>query len=194
MTKKKSKAQILKRREKKPVRGVPFTLFKWTLISLCGSGLIAAAGLAGLYFYISRDLPKIISLKDYTPSIVTSVFSDDGRKIGEFYNERRIVIPLSEMPDNLKNAVVAAEAPHPGDFFLPVLQGLAQGRQRGAEMVAYGAGAVESADPPGRDARPQEKEEDQKCSDPPGYRPTHRHGAFPACERRARCRFCRAVA
>ena len=136
MTKKKSKAQILKRREKKAERGVAFTLFKWTLILFCGSGIIAAAGLAGLYFYISRDLPKIISLKDYTPSIVTSIFSDDGRKIGEFYNERRIVIPLSEMPDNLKNAVVAAEdsrfREHPGIDLLSIFRAFIKNLKAGA--------------------------------------------------------------
>jgi len=49
---------------------------------------------------------------------VTNVFSDDGRKIGEFYKERRIVVPLSDMPANLLNAFVAAEdsrfREHPG--------------------------------------------------------------------------------
>ncbi|ACN14195.1 MrcA [Desulforapulum autotrophicum HRM2] len=136
MTKKKSKAQILKRREKKTERGVAFTLLKWTLVFFCGSGIIAAAGLSGLYFYISRDLPKIISLKDYTPPIVTSVFSDDGRKIGEFYNERRIVIPLSEMPDNLKNAVVAAEdsrfREHPGIDLLSIFRAFVKNLKAGA--------------------------------------------------------------
>ena len=46
------------------------------------------------------------------------MFSDDGRKIGEFYKERRIVIPLAQMPENLINAFVAAEdsrfRTHPG--------------------------------------------------------------------------------
>ncbi len=136
MAKKQSKAQILKRREKKTDRGMVFTLVKWTLTFLCGSGLIVAAGLAGLYSYISRDLPKIISLKDYTPSIVTSVFSDDGRKIGEFYNERRIVIPLSDMPENLKNAVVAAEdsrfREHPGVDLLSIFRAFIKNLKAGA--------------------------------------------------------------
>lgn len=62
-----------------------------------------------LYFYLSEDLPKISSLKDYRPPVITTVFSDDNRKIGEFYRERRIVLPLSKMPEMLKEAFIAAE-------------------------------------------------------------------------------------
>jgi len=48
-------------------------------------------------------------LADYRPPIITSVYSDDNRKIAEFFKERRIVIPLDEMPLMLKHAFVAAE-------------------------------------------------------------------------------------
>lgn len=73
-------------------------------------GLVAAAAAGGIaYWYVGRDLPKISSLLDYRPSIITSVYSDDDRKIGEFFKERRIVIPLSEMPETLIQAFIAAE-------------------------------------------------------------------------------------
>ena len=58
---------------------------------------------------MSRDLPQISSLSEYRPPIITTVYSDDERKIGEFYHERRIVIPLSEIPALLKEAFIAAE-------------------------------------------------------------------------------------
>lgn len=63
----------------------------------------------GIYFYFSSGLPKISSLRDYKPPTVTCVYSDDGRKIGEFYNERRIVLPLEDVPKTLINAFVSAE-------------------------------------------------------------------------------------
>ncbi|MDY0374683.1 MAG: PBP1A family penicillin-binding protein [Desulfobacterium sp.] len=136
MVKNESKARILKRRGKKTERGKGFILLKWTLVLFGGSVLLAMAGMTALYAYISRDLPKIISLKDYNPSIVSSVFSDDGRKIGEFYKERRIVIPLSEMPDNLKNAVVAAEdsrfREHPGVDLLSIFRAFIKNVRAGA--------------------------------------------------------------
>ncbi|MCK7505798.1 MAG: transglycosylase domain-containing protein [Desulfobacterales bacterium] len=65
--------------------------------------------LVGGYHYISQDLPKINSLMDYRPPIITTVYAEDGRKIAEFFKERRIVIPLSEVPPLLVNAFVAAE-------------------------------------------------------------------------------------
>lgn len=109
MAKTKSKADILKLRNKKKEKSLIRLFFKWIFILFILSTLLVGAGLTGLYYYLSQDLPKINTLKDYRPPTVTSVFSDDGRKIGEFYEERRIVIPLSEMPQNLINAFVSAE-------------------------------------------------------------------------------------
>ncbi len=94
------------------------TFFKWSVGFVFICLLLATGSLAGLYAYLSQDLPKINTLEDYQPATVSYVFSDDGRKIGEFYKERRIVIPLSDMPGHLINAFVAAEdsrfREHPG--------------------------------------------------------------------------------
>ena len=126
MAKRKSKSEILKQRSKKKKKSILLSLFKWFFILFILSGLLGCAGLAGLYYYLSRDLPKINTMKDYRPATVTSVFSDDGRKIGEFYEERRIVIPLSQMPKNLINAFVAAEdsrfREHPGIDIFSILR------------------------------------------------------------------------
>lgn len=71
--------------------------------------VIGMAGMVGIYLYLSDDLPKITSLTDYHPSIITTVYSDDNRKIAEFYKERRIVVPLSDIPVQLQQAFIAAE-------------------------------------------------------------------------------------
>lgn len=117
MTTRKARSKILKKRKKKdPRRRLSF--FKWTMVFVFICILLRRAELAGIYIYLSGNLPKINTLEDYQPATVSHVFSDDGRKIGEFYNERRIVIPLSEMPGHLINAFVAAEdsrfREHPG--------------------------------------------------------------------------------
>ena len=126
MTKQKSKSEVLRKRSKKKKKNLVLSLFEWVFILFILLGLLGCAGLAGLYYYLSQDLPKINTMKDYRPATVTSVFSDDGRKIGEFYEERRIVIPLSEMPKNLINAFVAAEdsrfREHPGIDILSILR------------------------------------------------------------------------
>jgi len=72
-------------------------------------GLMALIAAVGGYQYISQDLPKINSLMDYRPPIITTVYAEDGRKIGEFFKERRIVIPLGEVPSPLVKAFIAAE-------------------------------------------------------------------------------------
>lgn len=76
----------------------------------------------GLYYHFVSDLPKISSLTDYRPPVVTTVYADDDRVIGEFYEQQRVVIPLSEMPKQLIDAFIAAEDSrfykHPGiDFY-----------------------------------------------------------------------------
>ena len=68
----------------------------------------AVAG-AGVYFYLSKNLPQISNLTQYHPPIITTVYSDDGRKIAEFFEERRIIKSLEQMPPALINAFIAAE-------------------------------------------------------------------------------------
>jgi len=69
---------------------------------------LAAAGL-GTYFYFTRGLPSLETLQDYNPNLVTKVYSHDGRVIGEFYIERRVVVPFERVPRHLVEAFVAAE-------------------------------------------------------------------------------------
>ncbi|MEX1299121.1 MAG: PBP1A family penicillin-binding protein [Desulfotignum sp.] len=135
MTNKKSKSDILRKRGKKEKHLIR-SLFKWGIGIVFLLTVVTCGGLLGLYFYLSQNLPKINSLEDYQPATVSYVFSDDGRKIGEFYNERRIVIPLSEMPDNLINAFVAAEdsrfREHPGIDIQSIFRAFIKNFQAGA--------------------------------------------------------------
>lgn len=71
-------------------------------------GLTVITALGG-YYYITRGLPDIDILEDYTPNLTTRVFADDGQMIAEFFIERRIVVPLKRMPEHLKHAFLAAE-------------------------------------------------------------------------------------
>jgi len=78
------------------------------LVSFLAFLLLAGAATA-FYFTIIFDLPRLTTLKDYQPYIVSEVYSDDEVLIGEFFLERRTVIPLSQMPRFLIKAFVAAE-------------------------------------------------------------------------------------
>ena len=135
MGKRKSKTDILKLRGKKKQKSIILVFFKWLFILFVFTGLLSCAGIAGLYYYLTQDLPKINTLKDYRPATVTSVFSDDGRKIGEFYKQRRIVIPLSQIPQGLINAFVAAEdsrfREHPGIDMVSIARAFIKNFQAG---------------------------------------------------------------
>ncbi|VAV84752.1 Multimodular transpeptidase-transglycosylase [hydrothermal vent metagenome] len=61
------------------------------------------------YFIFTRNLPHIEDLDEYRPNLITKVYSRDGSVIGEFYIERRMVVPLRKVPDHLLKAFLAAE-------------------------------------------------------------------------------------
>jgi penicillin-binding protein 1A len=135
MSKQKSKTEIKKNHARRAKKGFFKTLILWSFLLglflvICGAG----AGLV-LYYSISKDLPQITSLADYHPSIITTVYSDDNRKIAEFFKERRIVIPLKEMPRTLIDAFVAAEDSrfykHQGIDFISIVRAFVKNLEAG---------------------------------------------------------------
>lgn len=73
-------------------------------------GLLGLVGIGALLFYhITKDLPEVSSLKTYQASYSTEVFSDDGKKIGEFTNERRYPVQFERIPKHVISAFLAAE-------------------------------------------------------------------------------------
>lgn len=78
----------------------------WTAVVIVF--MIASTG-AVLWYMWSSNLPYIGSLREYDPPIITEVFSEDGEVIGRFWEEKRIVVSLDQLPKHLINAFVAAE-------------------------------------------------------------------------------------
>jgi penicillin-binding protein 1A len=109
MSNRKTKSKILKQRRRPKKRRFLQKFLLWLFVLGFFVAVMGALAGVGVYFYISRDLPHISSLTEYHPSIITNVYSDDGRKIAEFFKERRIIKPLDEMPAALINAFIAAE-------------------------------------------------------------------------------------
>ena len=109
MPNRKTKSKILKQRKRPKKRRFFQKLVLWLFVLGFFVAILGALAGVGVYFYISKDLPHIKSLTEYHPSIITNVYSDDGRKIAEFFKERRIIKPLDEMPAALINAFIAAE-------------------------------------------------------------------------------------
>ncbi|MBI5529610.1 MAG: PBP1A family penicillin-binding protein [Deltaproteobacteria bacterium] len=84
-------------------------VLKWTAFIFGAMGLLAANAAAGAFFWFSKDLPPLSSIRDYRPKAVTEVHDRHGRIFARFFEERRTPKPLSEMPPMLLKAIIAAE-------------------------------------------------------------------------------------
>ena len=70
---------------------------------------IAIGALSGLLIVYKSDLPRVQELQDYRPNVITELYSDDGRTVGSFALERRVVISYDEIPELLRHALIATE-------------------------------------------------------------------------------------
>jgi penicillin-binding protein 1A len=75
---------------------------------------LAAGGLTGIIaaykLNYSRAASEVAALATYRPSVVTRVYADDGETvIGEFAIEKRIPLKYEEIPQVMKNAILAVE-------------------------------------------------------------------------------------
>jgi len=79
------------------------------LVLVAGLGAIGAF-IAGLVIALAYpNLPSLEVLTDYQPKIPLRVYTAEGALIGEFGEERRLLIGIKEVPEQLKQAILAAE-------------------------------------------------------------------------------------
>jgi penicillin-binding protein 1A len=83
---------------------------RWILLPLLALTVLAVAGVAvaALVFWPS-DLPPAKALEEYAPSVGSRVYADDDEFLVEFQAEKRIFVPLQQIPPALRNAVIAVE-------------------------------------------------------------------------------------
>ncbi len=78
----------------------------YKLIGLCALVIVGCGWILRL---LLMGLPDIQALEDYQPSLSTRVYDVHGDEIAEFSIEKRSVLPLSKIPVDLQNAVIAEE-------------------------------------------------------------------------------------
>lgn len=86
-----------------------FGFLKYMFIVLVVSTVVASLCGAVVGIYFSRGLPNIITTEDYKPLTVTQVLGKGDVVVGEFYEERRYVVPLEKIQEKIQRAFVAAE-------------------------------------------------------------------------------------
>ena len=121
-----------------------FRFIAFPLALLAG---LAAAGLLLLALVVTLaypNLPSLDALTEYQPKVPLRVYTAEGDLIGEFGEERRAVISIKEAPQQLKDAILAAEDErfyqHPGIDYIGVLRAayanlIYGGRRQGASTI-----------------------------------------------------------
>jgi penicillin-binding protein 1A len=79
-----------------------------TFLLLLGASAVFGV-MVGLLIVFSIDLPQMQDLARYRPNTTTELLDIKGREIGSFALERRIVIPYSDIPPVLHDAILSIE-------------------------------------------------------------------------------------
>ena len=93
-------------------------LLKPAFLAISATLLVGTIILLGTYFYIKSDLPSVDVLKDVRLQTPMRIFTQDGKLISQYGVKRRIPLTLEQIPEQLKQAVIATEDSrfymHPG--------------------------------------------------------------------------------
>ena len=117
-----------------------------TLVGLVALVLVGASAAATLlYLSLVADLPDLRSLEDYRPPLTSVVLDRAGRPIGEFYEERRRLVDLDDLPPHVVQAFIAAEDKtffeHEGVDYASIVRAAWTNLQAGGE-IRQGASTI----------------------------------------------------
>lgn len=79
-------------------------LWRWAWL-----GAVLVGGLVGVVTAASIHMPQVDTLSGYTPGLVTHLYDVNGETIVTYKRENRILLEESEIPDLLRDAIVAVE-------------------------------------------------------------------------------------
>ena len=110
------------RRGKASRRSKPRSLWRSFLLylGLAGAAVLTVALLVVVAYVwqVTRDLPSVQALQNYSPPVTTRVYAGDGTLLGEYAHERRIFVPIAFVPKRVVDAFTSAEDrnffSHPG--------------------------------------------------------------------------------
>jgi penicillin-binding protein 1A len=101
-----------------PKRLRAFSVLRLLALTLVYTASAALALAYYVYGEFARTLPEDLTALHDEPTRASRVYSADGELIGEFYLQRRIVVPLERIPHHVQRAFISAEDrrfwEHPG--------------------------------------------------------------------------------
>src|SRR5688572_9792909 len=114
-------------------------------LALLGGLIAAGLCLAGLVVALAYpNLPSLDTLTDYQPKVPLRIYTAEGTLIGEFGEERRVLVDIKQAPPMLTNAIIAAEDErfyqHSGIDYMGVARAayanlVTGGRRQGASTI-----------------------------------------------------------
>jgi penicillin-binding protein 1A len=122
-------------------------MLRWFFLPIAlilGAALSALALLGIIVILAYPRLPSVDVLTDYRPKIPLRVYTADGHLIGEFGEERRHFVRIRDIPETMKQAILAAEDErfyqHPGIDTMGILRAahanfVGGGKRQGASTI-----------------------------------------------------------
>jgi penicillin-binding protein 1A len=110
---------------------------------LFGLAMVGGLLVAFVFALLYPTLPTLEALTDYQPKIPLRIVSAEGELLGEFGEERRAVVKIRDVPEIMREAILAAEDErfyqHGGVDYVSVLRAaltnLTSGTQQGAGTI-----------------------------------------------------------
>ena len=139
-----------------------------------GAAALAAMGvLAGIFYIytVTRDLPSVEALQNYSPPVTTRVYAGNGTVLGEYARESRIFVPSEFIPKLVAQAFTSAEDrnfySHPGIDPSGILRAaikdvglVLEGRRPPGRLHHHPAGGAQFPAEFGRQVQPQDPRSD----------------------------------
>lgn len=84
-------------------------LVGWIAFSLLVAMAAAAGAGIGVLLVYTTELPEVTELEHYRPSSVTELYDDQGKVVGSFALQRRVVASYEDFPKVLRDALISTE-------------------------------------------------------------------------------------
>lgn len=92
-----------------PKKGSSFFWLRLLFVLSFYGGIMGVLAVISILYYYAGQVPDYRQLADYRPELITKVYDRHGDLLAEYARQRRIYVPIDEIPDDVKQTFLAAE-------------------------------------------------------------------------------------